>query len=184
MTANDLRSGNSIIHNDAIHVILEASHRSPGNKRAFIQVSMRNLKTGKIIQEKFSSTESIESAPLEARKAQFLYSDDAGYHFMDQTDFETHTIGPDIVGDKKNFLKENCEVRVFYHENIPVDLELPPKIALVVTESPDWIRGDSVSNNVKPVLLETGFKINVPIFIKQGTKILVDTRSGEYISRE
>ncbi|MBI4430860.1 MAG: elongation factor P [Candidatus Omnitrophica bacterium] len=184
MLANDLRPGNSIMHNGTIHVILEASHRSPGNKRAFIQVSMRNLKSGKIIQEKFSSTEAVDPAPLEARKAQFLYSDDGGFHFMDQTDFETHTIGPGIVGEKKNFLKENCEVRVFYHENIPVDLELPPKMALEVTEAPDWVRGDSVSNNVKPVVLETGFKINVPIFIKQGTKIVVDTRSGEYISRE
>ena len=184
MVANDLRPGNSIMHNGEIYVILEASHRSPGNKRAFIQVSMRNLKTGKIIQDKLSSTESIEPAPLEARKAQFLYADDAGAHFIDQTDYETHAVSGDIVGDKKNFLKENCEVRIFYHENRPVDLELPPKVILEVTEAPDWVRGDSVSNNVKPVVLETGFKLSVPIFIKQGTKIVVDTRSGDYISRE
>ena len=170
--------------NGDIHVILEYSHRSPGNKRAFVQVSMRNLKNGKIIQNKFSSTEEVESAPLEARKTQYLYHDDAGYHFMDQTDYETHTVGDDVVGEKRNYLTENLEVRIFFYGDRPVELELPPKVTLEVVESPEWVRGDSVSNNVKPATLSSGAKIMVPIFIKQGTKIIVDTRTGEYMSRE
>ena len=184
MQANDLRAGRSIKHEGELYIVLEASHRSPGNKRAFMQISMRNLKNGKIIQQKFSSTEEIESADLDARKVQYLYKDDTGYHFMDQEDYETHTVGEDIVGENKYYLKENDEAKLYFYEKRAVDIELPPKVVLEVIESPEWVKGDSVSNNLKPAVLETGKKVMVPIFIKQGSRIVVDTRTGEYISRE
>lgn len=184
MQANQLRAGNTVVYNGELHNILEASHRSPGNKRAFMQVSMRNLKSGKIIQQKFSATEDVETASLDAKDAQYLYHDDTGYYFMDQTDYETHAIGDEIVGDSKNYLTENMAVKIFFYGHRVVQVDLPPKVTLAVTESPEWVKGDSVSNNTKPAVLETGMKIMVPIFVKVGTRIIVDTRTGNYISRE
>ena len=184
MQANDLRRGMAIIYNKEIHIVLEFTHYTPGNKRAFVQLTLKNLRTGKILQNKFSSTEEMDVAHLESRKVQFLYKDANGYHFMQTEDYHTLDLNEDVVGDAKNYLKENLDLEIDFHDERPVSIELPKQVTLKVTQSPPWVKGDSVSNNMKPATLETGMQIQVPIFIQEGTVIRVNTDTGEYIGRE
>lgn len=183
MQANDLRKGAAIVMNGQLYVVLGADHRTPGNKRAFMQVELRELKSGKIIQQKFSSTEPVQEANLESKHAQYLYRDHEGLHFMDLEDYHTFSLSEEMVGGQKYYIKENDEVDVDFHDGNPVLLELPAQVTLKVIESPPWVKGDSVSNNTKPATLETGLKLQVPLFIKEGELVKVDTRTGEYLSR-
>ncbi|MBI4970845.1 MAG: elongation factor P [Candidatus Omnitrophica bacterium] len=184
MQANDLRRGMAIIYNKEIHLVMDFTHYTPGNKRAFVQLTLKNIRTGKILQNKFSSTEEMDVAHLESRKMQFLYKDTNGYHFMQTEDYHTVDISEDVVGDAKNYLKENMELEIDFHDERPVTIELPKQVILKVVDSPPAIRGDSVSNNMKPATLETGMSIQVPMFIQEGTMIRVNTETGEYIGRE
>ena len=184
MQANDLRPGVAIMLNKEIYVVTDFNHLTPGNKRAIIQATLQSLKSGKIIQQRFSSTESVEEADLESRKVQYLYHDLNGYHFMDLEDYQTLDLPEQLVGDKKYYLKENNEVALDFHEGNPILLEIPNHAFLKVTDSPPGVKGDSVSNNTKPAVLETGLKIQVPIFIEEGTVIKVDTRTGEYLGKQ
>jgi elongation factor P len=184
MQANDLRKGTSIIYKNEIYVVMEYTHYTPGNKRAFVQATLKELKSGKIITNKFSSTENVEAAHLDARKAQYLYHDQEGYHFMDLEDYHTFALTEAMVGHDKYYLKENDELSINFYNGSAVTLEIPKQVVLKVTDSPPWVRGDSVSNNLKPATCETGLKLQVPIFLEQGSLIRVDTRTGEYIGRE
>ena len=184
MQANDLRPGKAVMLQGQIYLVLEFEHHTPGNKRAFIQVTLRAVKTGKLLQQKFSSTEAIEEVDLEAKKAQYLYHDASGYHFMDLEDYHSFALQDEMITDKKNYLKENDEVTIEFHDGNPITVEVPNHVYLKIVESPPWVRGDSVSNNMKPAMLETGLKIQVPIFIEEGTVVKVDTRTGQYLGRQ
>ena len=184
MQANDLRPGAAILLNGQIYLVTDFRHHTPGNKRAFIQTTLKELKSGKIIQQKFSSAESVEEAHLDSKKVQYLYHDQEGYHFMDLEDYHSFTLHDDVIGDKKYYLKENDEAAIDFHDGNPVMVEVPNHVFLKVTESPPWVKGDSVSNNMKPAVCETGLKIQVPIFLKEGEVIKVDTRTGEYLGRQ
>ena len=184
MQANDLRPGAAILVGGQIYLVTDFKHHTPGNKRAFIQVTLQALKTGKIIQQRFSSTEGVEEAHLESKKVQYLYHDQNGFHFMDLEDYHNFPLSDEVVGDNKYYLKENDETKIDFHEGNPVMLEIPNHVFLKITESPPWVKGDSVSNNMKPATLETGLKIQVPIFIEEGTIVKVDTRTGEYLGRQ
>jgi elongation factor P len=182
-TANDIRKGMAINYNGDIAVVLDAQHRTPGNLRAFVQATIRSIRTGKSSDVRFSSTEKIEVVPLQTRRMDFSYKDGEDYVFSDPETFETITLPPDIVGDAKNYLVENASVTVTFVENKAVQIELPPSVVLTVTESPDYVRGDSASNVQKPITLETGIVVQAPLFIKTGEKIKIDTRSGKYLER-
>ncbi len=184
MQANDLRPGAAILLNGQIYLVTEFRHHTPGNKRAFIQATLRELKSGKIIQQRFSSAESVEMANLDSKKVQYLYHDQNGYHFMDMEDYHSFALSEELIGEKKYYLKENEEVAVDFHDDNPIMVEVPNHVFLKITESPPWVKGDSVSNNMKPAVLETGLKIQVPIFIEEGTIVKVDTRTGEYLGRQ
>lgn len=184
MQANDIRRGMAIMHNNNIHVVVNVVHRTPGNKRAFVQLTLKNINSGEQITNKFSSTEEVESVYLEPRRVQFLYHDTSGYHFMDLNDYNTLGLSEEFVGDDKYYLKENMELDLDIHDAKPVRLRLPTIVVLKITESPPWVRGDSVSNNMKPAKAETGLPISVPIFIEEGTLVKVNTETGEYVGRE
>jgi len=184
MQASSLRKGIAIKYQGQIYIVVEFAHRTPGNLRAFIQVSMKNLMNGKIIQQRFSSTEDVEQAVLDSKKMQYLYNDSEGFHFMDMEDYQSYALSNDLVGDSKYYLKENMEVEVMFHEGKAIQIILPKQVSLKVTDSPPGIRGDSVSNNTKVAVLETGLKLNVPIFIEEGTVIKINTATGEYLGRE
>lgn len=173
----------AINYNGDVAVVMEAEHRTPGNLRAFVQVTLRNLRTGKSTDAKFSSTERVEIVPLISRKMEYSYHDGTDYVFTDPETFEPVAITPEIVGDAKNFLVENAPVTVTFIEGRAVQIELPANVVLKVAEAPEGVKGDSASNVQKPVTLETGISIQVPLFIKTGEKVKVDTRTGKYLER-
>lgn len=181
--ATQLRKGMTILYENEIHLVLEQRHYTPGNKRGFVQATLRNLKSGKIMQTRFASEDRLETAVLEPRPVQYLYHDDQGYYFMDLGDYHNFPLSDEVVGDEKYYLKENMELEVLFYEGKPAELQLPKTVTLKVIESPQWVKGDSVTNNMKPAVCETGLKIQVPIFIEQGTEIKVNTETGGYISR-
>lgn len=183
MQASALRKGTTILFRGELYTIIDFSHHTPGNLRAFVRVSIKNLKNGKIIQHRFSATEDVERVIMESKQCQYLYHDDHGYHFMDMQSYETITLSEDMVGDGKYYLLENMEIKVDFHEGTPVSPEFPKQVILKVTESPPWVKGDSVSNNMKPAVCETGLKVQVPIFVEEGTDIKINTETGEYLGR-
>lgn len=182
-TGTDLRKGMGILYNGELCIVLSTEHRTPGNKRGFVQASLRNLRTGKSSDTRFSSTETIEVVPMVARKMEYSYKDGADYVFSDPETYETVNLSEDLIGDAKDFLVENGMVTVTFAEDRAVQVELPASVEITVTEAPDAIRGDTASNAQKTVTLETGIQIQAPLFIKTGEKIKVDTRSRKYLER-
>jgi elongation factor P len=162
---------------------LDSQHRTPGNLRAFVQASIRSIRTGKSSDVRFSSTEKIEAVPMITKKMEFSYKDGEDYVFTDPENYETVTLAAELVGDGKNYLVENAIVTVTFVEDKAVTIELPSSVVLIVANAPEGIRGDSSNNVQKPVTLETGITVQVPLFIKTGEKIKVDTRTGKYMER-
>jgi len=184
MQANSLRCGMGIVRQNQVYLVVDFAHRTPGNKRAFVQVSLKNLSTGQVIQEKYSAAEAVAVAHLEPKKCQYLYHDREGFHFMDLEDYHTFSMCAELIEDLKYYLKENMDVEMMFYEEKPIQLNLPRHVILKVVDSPPGIRGDSVSSNNKPATLETGLKISVPLFIKEGTNVKIDTKTGNYLGRE
>lgn len=173
----------AISYNGDICVVLDMQHRTPGNLRAFVQATLRSIRTGKSSDVRFSSTERIEPVPMIAKKMEFSYKDGADYVFTDPESYETVTLPPELVGDAKNYLVENGQVTVTFVEEKAVSIEIPPSVVLTVADAPEGIRGDSSGNVQKPIVMETGITVQAPLFIKTGEKIKVDTRTGKYMER-
>jgi elongation factor P len=182
-TANDLRRGMAINYNGDISVVQDMQHRTPGNLRAFVQATLRSIRTGKSSDVRFSSTERIEPVPMLTRKMEYSYKDGEDYVFTDPENYETVTLPPELIGDSKNYLVENGTVTVTFVEEKAVSVELPPSVVLEVTDAPEGVRGDSANNVQKSITLETGINVQAPLFIKTGEKIKVDTRTGKYMER-
>ena len=181
--ANDLRKGMAIKYNGNTAIVLEVHHRTPGNLRAFVQAIIRYINTGKSADVRFGSTDKVELVDIERKQLEFSYKDNNGYHFMDPETYDTITLHEEFLGDAKEYLVENLGVQVLYAEGKPVEVELPASVSLKVIESPEGLRGDTASNVTKPAMLETGKSINVPLFIKEGELIKIDTRTGAYMGR-
>jgi elongation factor P len=182
-TANDLRRGMAINYNGDVTVVLDSQHRTPGNLRAFVQATLRSIRTGKSSDVRFSSTEKIDVVPLTTKKMEFSYKDGDDYVFSDPETYETVTLPPELVGDAKNYLIENAQVTMTLVDDKAVQIELPPSVVLTVKDAPDGIRGDSANNVQKAVTIETGITLQVPLFIKTGEKVKIDTRTGKYMER-
>jgi len=173
----------AINYNGDIAVVLDSQHRTPGNLRAFVQASIRSIKTGKSSDVRFSSTEKIEVVPMMTRKMEFSYKDGEDYVFSDPETYETVNLTPELVGDAKNYLVENSQVTMTFVEEKAVSIELPSSVVLKVTDAPEGIRGDSANNVQKAVTMETGIVVQAPLFIKTGEKLKIDTRTGKYMER-
>jgi elongation factor P len=182
-TANDLRRGMAINYNGDICVVLDSQHRTPGNLRAFVQATLRSIRTGKSSDVRFSSTERIEPVPMITRKMEFSYKDGEDYVFTDPETYETVTITPELVGAARNYLVENGQITMTFVEEKAVSIDLPSSVVLTVSDAPEGIRGDSANNVQKSVTLETGITVQAPLFIKTGEKIKIDTRTGKYLER-
>jgi len=182
-TANDLRRGMAINYNGDVCVVLESQHRTPGNLRAFVQATLRSIRSGRSSDVRFSSTERIDVVPMMTRKMEFSYKDAEDFVFSDPETYETVTLSPELVGEARNYLVENGAVTVTFVEEKAVTIELPSSVVLTVSEAPEGIRGDSANNVQKAVTLETGIVVQAPLFIKTGEKIKVDTRTGKYMER-
>jgi elongation factor P len=173
----------AINYNGEVTVVLDMQHRTPGNLRAFVQASLRSLRTGKTSDVRFSSTEKIEVVPMMTKKMEYSYKDGEDYVFSDPETFETVTLPVELVGEAKNYMVENGQVTMTFVDDKAVQIELPPSVTLTVTDAPEGIRGDSANNVQKSVVMETGISIQAPLFIKTGEKLKIDTRTGKYMER-
>jgi len=182
-TANDLRRGMAINYNGDISVVLDMQHRTPGNLRAFVQATLRSIRTGKASDVRFGSTEKIESVPRATTKMEFSYKDGTDFVFTDPENYETVTLAAELVGEAKDYLVENATVTVTFVDDKAVSIELPSSVVLTVTDAPEGIRGDSANNVQKVITMETGITVQAPLFIKAGEKIKIDTRTGKYMER-
>lgn len=181
--ANDLRKGMAIRYNGNPAIVLEVQHRTPGNLRAFVQAIIRYIGTGKSADVRFGSTDKVEMVDVSRQELEFSYKDQQGYHFMDPETYESVELSEDLLTDSKDYLVENLKVGVLSIEGRPAQVELPSSVEIKVVESAEGVKGDSANNVQKPAKLETGKTINVPLFIKEGELIKVDTRTGNYMGR-
>ena len=183
MDLNDLKIGTIILwENQPVQVIWSNRMRT-AQRKPVMQTKLRNVITGKVYEYSFKFGESIEEADVVREKANFLYADDAGTHFMNNETFETVDIDKEVTQEQEKFLKESMEVQILRFNNKPVSIELPIKVDLKVTEAPPDTKGNSGGNVTKPVTLETGLVVDAPMFIKEGDIVRVDSRSGEYVER-
>jgi elongation factor P len=173
----------AIIHNGDVTVVLDMQHRTPGNLRAFVQATLRSIKTGKSSDVRFSSTEKIEVIPMMTRKMEFSYKDGDDFVFSDPENYETVTLSEELIGDAKNYLVENQAVTVTFVDDKAVSIEIPSSVVLKVTDAPEGVRGDSANNVQKAITVETGITVQAPLFIKTGERIKIDTRTGKYMER-
>ena len=163
--------------------ILELHHLTPGNKRAHIQVRMRNIRTLTLNDHKFRAEEDVERATLDEREMQYLYNDSDHFYFMDTSTYEQIHISAEALGDSKDYLIADMVIRVEFYESEPVGIELPATVDLLVKETVPGIKGATASAQVKPATLETGLVIQVPPFVNEGDRVRVNTETGEYQSR-
>ena len=181
--ATQIRNGMIIIYNGELHRVHEASHRTPGNLRAFMQVRMRNLRNGSMIDHRFSSRDRVEKASLDTHEMEYLYSDPGGHHFMNQETYDQIALSEEVVGDAMKYLLPNTAITMDFYEGNPVGLELPNTVTLTVTETQPGLKGATASASYKPATLETGLVVNVPQFVESGTRIKIDTRDDSYLER-
>ncbi len=163
--------------------IVENQEVKPGKGQAFNRVKMRNLKTGRVIEKTFKSNEKVDSADVIDTEMQYLYNDGEFYHFMDPNSFEQFEANDTAVGENAKWLKEEDICMVTLWNNVPLTVDPPNFVELLITETDPGVRGDTSGGGSKPATLETGAVVNVPLFVPQGEVIKVDTRSGEYVSR-
>lgn len=181
---SDLKSVGTIIkYNGEPYQIIWSNFMRTAQRKPVIQTKMRNLITGKVMEYSFKFGEKVEGGDVLKKKAQFLYTDSEGAHFMDPESFENIFLPNSLIQDQKHFLKEGNDTIIISFEERPIGLDLPVKIELKVVETAPGVKGDTVTGASKPAKLETGLTVNVPLFIKEGDTIRVDTRSSEYVER-
>jgi translation elongation factor P len=178
-----LRVGSVIRYEGEEYIILEYQHSHRGRGGATISLKVKNLRTGQVQTFTLRDTDEIEDVMVEKKPAVFSYVDGDYYHFLDSESYEDITFHKSDLGDMIYYLKEGLEVLILYADNRPVSIELPTYVELKVVEAPPGVRGNTVQGGSKPVKLETGLVVNVPLFIEEGDVIKVDTRTGEYIGR-
>lgn len=184
VSTNDFQPGMTIIYKDAIHTIVERHHHKPGKGSAVMRTKLRNIKTGSVISETFQSGESFEEASLEERKMQYLYKDENAYYFMDPETFEQTELPAVIAKPFTGYMKDGEDYELLLDESgTPVTMRFPKKVVLEVKEAPEAVKGDTATNTLKEIILETGMKIKAPLFIKPGDKIAVNTEDGSYVER-
>ena len=182
-TTNDLKNGMTLDIEGQLWTVVEFQHVKPGKGPAFVRTKLKQVMTGKVVDKTFNAGVKVEIAILEKREMNFLYKEGDDFVFMDNENFDQMTISAATVGEAKNFMLENTEAIVAIHEGNPLYIELPASVELTVTYTEPGLQGDRSSGGTKPATVETGIEVQVPLFIKQDEKILVDTRDGSYQGR-
>ncbi|RME03407.1 MAG: elongation factor P [Planctomycetota bacterium] len=182
MIANDLRNGTTILHNNELYEVVDYQHTKPGKGGAFMKTKLKNLKTGTIIEHTFRAQERVQDAFIEKKEMIFSYRDGDMFYFMDEN-YEMVPVSKEVIGEYKNFLREDQECLFWYHEGEIVRVVLPEAVILEVKKTEPGVKGDTASSATKPGTLETGLTIQMPLFINEGDKVKVDTRTGKYIER-
>ena len=183
ITAGDFRNGKTFEYDGKIMQVIEFQHVKPGKGAAFVRTKMKNIVTGGVTETSFNPTAKFEEAFIERKDMAYSYNDGDLYYFMDQESYETVPIDRSKLGDAFKFVKENTVVKILSYKGSIFGCEAPNFVELVVTQTEPGVRGDTATNVTKPATLETGAEIRVPIFINEGEKIRVDTRTGEYMER-
>ena len=183
MNVIDVRKGMVVTVEDQDWVVLDRTHVVKGNKRSYIVLKIKSLKAGSIVSKRFRSGENVDVAFLERKPSQYLYKESTGYVFMDEATYEQTTLNEDLVGDLMKFVVENSSVTVTYLNDVPVGIELPASVELAIVETEPGVRGDTATNVTKRAVCETGMEIQVPLHIKEGERVKVDTRSGDFQGR-
>lgn len=181
--ASDVKNGNILRFNGELVTVEEFIHRTPGNLRAFYQARMRNVKTGKLVEYRFRTDEEVEIARVETNDYQYLYPDGDFFVVMDNNTFEQFNISKQLFGDAAKFIKEGMNVIVAFESDEPIMAQAPASVELEITYTEPAVKGDTSTNATKYATVETGVEIRVPLFINQGDKVRVDTRTGDYIER-
>jgi len=182
-TTNDLKNGMTLDIEGQLWTVVEFQHVKPGKGPAFVRTKLKQVMTGKVVDKTYNAGVRVEVAILEKRDMNFLYKEGDDFVFMDNENFDQMTISAATVGDASNYMLENTEAIVAIHEGNPLYIELPASVELTVTYTEPGLQGDRSSGGTKPATVETGIEVQVPLFIKQDEKILVDTRDGSYQGR-
>lgn len=182
-TTGDINVGSVIRFNGELVQIIEYQHRTPGNLRAFYQAKMRNLKNGKLVENRFRSGESVDVVRIEYKMMQFIYMDGDFAVCMDNETFEQVMVPAILFGEGIKFMKENMEVKVSFEEETPITAEPPVFVEAEITYTEPGIKGDTATNTLKPATIDTGASIMVPLFVDNGERIKIDTRTGTYVER-
>ncbi len=183
ISANDLRAGITFEIDNELCVVISYQHVKPGKGSPFVRVKFKNLNTENIIEKTFRPEEKFKKAFLERKGMQYLYKEGNNFVFMDLQTYEQFYLPSEDAGDAANYLKENLEISIVFFKNKPVSIELPTFVELAVVETEPGVRGDTATSAMIPVVLETGYKLNVPLFINIGDVLRIDTRTGEYLER-
>jgi len=182
-TTNDLKNGMTLNLDGQLWNVIEFQHVKPGKGGAFVRTKMRSVLSGKVVEKTFNAGVKVEVAQVDKRDMQYLYRDGEDFMFMDSTNFDQISIGKQTVGEAVDYLLENANAIVAMHEGNPLFIELPASVELIITYTEPGLQGDRSSGGTKPATVETGITVQVPLFIKQDEKILVDTRTGAYLGR-
>jgi elongation factor P len=184
MDINELKRVGSIIEIDGQpYIVLESQHARTAQRRAFIRTKLRNMISGVTMEKTFNAGDSVKEADVERSKANFLYQDDQNIYLMNMTTYDQVGLNKNIIGGKEKYLKDGQEVTLVLFNQSPINIDLPKKVELKVTDAPPGVRGDSATNIMKLVTVETGLKINAPLFIKEGDLLRINTETGEYVER-
>jgi elongation factor P len=181
--AGDLRPGSIFERDGQLIVCVTQSHMKMGRGTAQVRAKLRNLITGAITDETFRPEQRFPRVRIEKRQMQYLYGDGEQHHFMDTTTYDQVALGTEQLGDALSYLREGAEIQVLSYEDKPIGVELPTSVELEVTETDPGFKGDTATGGSKPARVETGIMVQVPLFVNQGDRIKVDTRSGEYMER-
>lgn len=183
-STSDIRNGMCIEYNNDIYSVVEFLHVKPGKGNAFVRTKLKSLTTGKVVDNTFPAGHKIDDVRVERRKFQYLYQDEMGYHFMNTESFDQVNLEEAML-DYPSFLKEGMEIEILFHaeKNTALTTEMPQHVVLEITYTEPGVRGDTATNVTKPATVETGAEVRVPIFINQGDKIKIDTRTGSYLER-
>jgi elongation factor P len=183
ISATQLRPGMVVKFNNELYSVFSMTHRTPGNLRGFVQARMRSLRSGTMIEHRFSSEDKVEKAMLEQHEMEYLYDDGEYFYFMNTENYEQMHLMKDLLGDAVNYLIPQLKLQVEFYEGKPLGVELPPTVDMTVIETEPGLKGATVSNVTKPAKMETGLVVQVPPFIVEGEKIRVNTAEGTYAER-
>jgi elongation factor P len=183
IASTQVRPGMVVKFNNELHSIFSMVHRTPGNLRGFVQVKMRNLRTGSMMEHRFSSEDKVERVALDEHEMEYMYDDGEYYYFMNTENYEQMHLTKDMLGDGVLYLIPQLRVNVEFYEGKPISVELPPSVEMTVMETEPGLKGSTVSNVTKPAKMDTGLVVQVPGFINQGERIRVSTSGGTYQER-
>lgn len=183
VSTNNLKNGMCVSHKGKLWIVAEFQHVKPGKGGAFVRTKLKELKTGRVVDETFRAGEKLEDVRVETKEMQYLYADDASFHFMDTDSYEQVELGADFIGDAAKWLKESDSVKVLIAGGEMIGVEPPMFVELEVVETDPGFKGDTVQGGTKPATLETGAVVQVPMFVENGDKLQIDTRDGRYVTR-